>query len=97
VARAGRLNRAFSLPLSQIGNWPCTCASARRRQGGSLDETQLREAINRYLEDPEADRQRKSFIAQECTFTDGEAGKRTRQFLFPGGNANDYLKEGWIA
>jgi len=75
--------RKFSLPLSQIGNWP---THARFRQSGAgkvaLDEDSLREALNFYLSNPDADQAaRREFIARECTFTDGSAGRRTGEFL----------------
>jgi hypothetical protein len=75
--------RKFSLPLSEIGGWP---THARFRNAGAgrvaLDEAQLRETLDFYLQNPAADRdQRKAFIEQECTYTDGSAGKRTGEFL----------------
>ncbi len=75
--------RKFSLPLSEIGNWP---THLRFREAGAgrvaLDEAALREAVNASLREPEADRaKRREFILQECTYTDGSAGKRTADFL----------------
>jgi hypothetical protein len=73
----------FSLPLSQIGDWP-THSRFRASGGGrvALDESQLIEAINRYLQDPAADLEHlRSFIRQECTYTDGSAGKRSGEWL----------------
>jgi hypothetical protein len=77
--QAGR----FSLPLSEIGEWP---THQRFRQAGAgrvaLNENELREVINTYLQNPEADStQRKKFILDEVTYTDGSAGKRTGEFL----------------
>jgi hypothetical protein len=75
--------RKFSLPLSQIGNWP---THSRFRHAGAgrvaLDEAQLRDALNLYLHNPNADLEaRRAFIARECTFTDGSAGRRTGEWL----------------
>jgi hypothetical protein len=75
--------RKFSLPLSQIGEWP-THKRFRQAQAGrvALDERALCQVLNAYLEHPEADRdQRKAMIEQEVTFTDGSAGRRTGLFL----------------
>jgi hypothetical protein len=73
----------FSLPLSQIGEWP---THQRFRQAGAgrvaLNEAELREVINFYLQNPDADNsQRERFVMDEVTFTDGSAGKRTGEFL----------------
>jgi hypothetical protein len=75
--------RKFSLPLSQIGDWP---THFRFRQAGAgrvaLNEEQACQAINDYLRNPGADfERRRAFIADECTFTDGSAGRRTGEFL----------------
>jgi len=73
----------FSLPLSQIGEWP-THQRFRQAQAGrvAMNETELREVINTYLQNPDADReQREKFIRDEVTFTDGTAGKRTGEYL----------------
>jgi CDP-glycerol glycerophosphotransferase (TagB/SpsB family) len=73
----------FSLPLSQIGEWP---THQRFLQSGSgrvaFDEDSLRQAVNHYLMKPSAERvERRQFIERECTFTDGSAGRRTGEFL----------------
>lgn len=73
----------FTLPLSRIGGWP---THARFRLSGAgretVNEAQLRDALNYYLQNPGADQEaRQKFIAAECTFTDGSAGRRTGQFL----------------
>jgi hypothetical protein len=75
--------RKFSLPLSKIGNWP---THSRFRHSGAgmvaLDKQELREALNHYLLNPEAGCERRAaFIKNECTFTDGSAGKRTGEWL----------------
>jgi len=76
-------SRKFSLPLSRIGNWP---THDRFRQAGAgrvaFSEDELREAINLYLNNRDADREkRQAFIQRECTYTDGSAGKRTGKYL----------------
>lgn len=73
----------FTLPLSKIGGWP---THARFRNSGAgketLNEEQLRQAINYYLNNPHADQEaRQNFVSQECTFVDGSAGKRTANYL----------------
>ena len=73
----------FTLPLTEISGWP---THQRYRDSGAGRETlnaeELREAINRYLDDPQADLQaRTDFIARECTHTDGHAGRHTAEFL----------------
>ena len=73
----------FTLPLSKIGGWP---THARFRKSGAgretLNEEQLRQAINYYLENPHADHEaREKFVSQECTFVDGSAGLRTARYL----------------
>jgi CDP-glycerol glycerophosphotransferase (TagB/SpsB family) len=73
----------FTLPLTQIADWP---THERFRQSGAgkvtLNEKELEEAINYYLQDPNADIDlRQAFIRRECTYTDGSAGKRTGKIL----------------
>lgn len=75
--------RKFSLPLSKIGEWP-THQRFRRSESGrvALNETELRDSINHYLVDPDAQKaERERFIIEEVTFTDGGAGRRTGQYL----------------
>jgi len=76
-------SRKYSLALSKIGNWP---THQRFRDSGAgmvaTDAEGLRVAINRYLKDDQTDKiERKQFIKQECTITDGSAGKRTAEFF----------------
>lgn len=73
----------FSLALSEIGEWP-THQRFRAAGAGCVvqDQEQLRQAVDRYLLDPAADSdQRRRFIREECTFTDGSAGRRTGEYL----------------
>ncbi len=73
----------FSLALSEIGNWP---THQRFRLSGAGLEAQdyetLKDAVNHYLRDPQVDLEKcRQFILDECTFTDGTAGKRTAEYL----------------
>jgi CDP-glycerol glycerophosphotransferase (TagB/SpsB family) len=73
----------FTLPLTHIADWP---THERFRKSGAgkvtLNEKELEEAINYYLQNPDADQDiRQAFITNECTYTDGTAGKRTGQIL----------------
>jgi hypothetical protein len=73
----------FSLSLTEIGEWP-THQRFRTAGAGQVvyDSQQLKTAIDRYLLDPQADgEQRRKFIRDECTFTDGSAGRRTGEYL----------------
>jgi hypothetical protein len=82
----------FSLALSEIGEWP-THQRFRKACAGrvALTEEQLKQEINRYLKDGQADQEaRRKFIREEVTFTDGSAGRRTGGFL--AGLASDNFK-----
>jgi CDP-glycerol glycerophosphotransferase (TagB/SpsB family) len=73
----------YSLPLTAIGDWP---THQRFRLSGAgrvaASQDQVREHVNYYLQNPEADReQRRKFITDECTFTDGSSGKKTGEIL----------------
>ncbi|MHC1783399.1 MAG: hypothetical protein AB9891_11720 [Anaerolineaceae bacterium] len=73
----------FSLALSEIGEWP---THQRFRQSGAgkvaMTESELREAINHYLRNPNAEEaQRRAFIERECSFTDSSSGRRTGEIL----------------
>ena len=73
----------YWLPMSEIGIWP-THSRFRASGAGKVatNETELCEAINDYYESPyEALAAQKTFTKQECTYTDGTAGKRTGEFL----------------
>jgi hypothetical protein len=57
----------------------------------ALTEEQLKQEINRYLKDGQADQEaRRKFVSEEVTFTDGSAGQRTGGFL--AGLASDNFK-----
>jgi hypothetical protein len=73
----------YTLPLTRIGGWP---THSRFRQAGAgqvaTSEAELRQAVDACLRDPAMHRQAQAaFVAQECTFTDGSAGRRTGQYL----------------
>ncbi len=73
----------YSLPLTAIGDWP---THQRFRLAGAgrvaVNQGQVREIVNFYLQNPAADSdKRRKFILDECTFTDGSAGKRTGEFI----------------
>lgn len=73
----------FTLRLSQIDHWPTHSRFLRSGAGEVVhDAGQLRDALNRALEQPHARREaRQRFVEQECTYTDGSAGQRTGHFL----------------
>lgn len=75
--------RKYSLSLKEIGDWP-THRRFRDARAGRVagDERELRAAINFYLKNPQADSaERRRFIEQEITYTDGAAGRRTAQYI----------------
>lgn len=75
--------RKFSLSLKEIGNWP-THKRFREAKAGRVaeNEAELRDALNLYLRDRTIDSaQRRKFIEDEITFTDGSSGKRTAEFI----------------
>ena len=74
----------YWLPMSEIGIWP---THSRFRASGAgrvaTNESELGEAINDYYAAPQANlSEQKEFVRQECTYTDGSAGKRTGEYLF---------------
>ncbi len=73
----------YWVPMSQIGVWP---THSRFRTSGAgkvaLDESQLCDAINEYLQNPQTDLDaQRRFLERECTYTDGSSGKRTAEFF----------------
>jgi len=73
----------FWVPMSKIGVWP-THSRFRTSGAGRVTHNQdeLRAALNYYLQDPQADLvAQRRFLAQECTFVDGSAGRRTGDFF----------------
>ncbi|HEX5808670.1 MAG TPA: CDP-glycerol glycerophosphotransferase family protein [Anaerolineales bacterium] len=75
--------KKFSLSLKKIGNWP-THKRFRGAKAGRVasNEKELCEVINLYLKNPSLDAaERRKFIEDEITFTDGTSGKRTAEFI----------------
>ena len=75
--------KKFSLSLKKIGNWP-THKRFRDAKAGRVasNEKELCEVINLYLKNPSLDAaERRKFIEDEITFTDGTSGKRTAEFI----------------
>ena len=75
--------RKFSLSLKKIGNWP-THKRFREAKAGRVagNEKELCENINLYLKDPSLDAvERRKFVEEEITYTDGTSGKRTAKFI----------------
>ena len=73
--------RKYSLALKNIGNWP-THKRFREAKAGRVatNAAELRVLLDRYLEAPGLDaRERRKFITDEITFTDGTAGRRTAE------------------
>jgi CDP-glycerol glycerophosphotransferase (TagB/SpsB family) len=75
--------RKFSLSLKKIGNWP-THKRFRDAKAGRVasNEKELCEVLNLYLKNPSLDAaERRKFIEDEITFTDGTSGKRTAEYI----------------
>ncbi|HSV86174.1 MAG TPA: hypothetical protein VLH85_06340 [Levilinea sp.] len=73
----------FSLSLSEIGMWP---THLRFREAGAgrvaFNPSELKDIMNAYLRNPRLDAEkRQKFIRDECTFTDGGAGRRTGEWI----------------
>jgi CDP-glycerol glycerophosphotransferase (TagB/SpsB family) len=75
--------RKYSLSLRKIGNWP-THRRFRMARAGRVasNPEELCHAIDLYLKQPDLDAvERRQFVEQEITYTDGSAGKRTAEFI----------------
>jgi hypothetical protein len=75
--------KKFSLSLKEIGNWP-THKRFRDARAGRVasNEKELCEVINLYLKNPSLDSaERRNFVEDEITFTDGSSGKRSAEFI----------------
>jgi hypothetical protein len=75
--------KKFSLSLKKIGNWP-THQRFRDANAGRVarDEKELCEVINLYFQNPALDAaERRKFIEDEITFTDGSSGRRTAEYI----------------
>ncbi len=73
----------YWLPMSQIGIWP---THSRFRSSGAgrvaTNEAELRDSINTYFADPNADLEdQRKFAKRECTYVDGTSGERTGEYL----------------
>jgi hypothetical protein len=69
--------------LKEIGNWP-THKRFREAKAGRIagSEPELCEVINLYLRNPALDSaERRKFIEEEITFTDGTSGRRTAEYI----------------
>jgi len=77
------VSKKYSLSLKEIGNWP-THKRFRDARAGRVaeNESELRAILNAYLKDPTLDAaERRKFIEDEITFTDGTSGRRTAEFI----------------
>jgi CDP-glycerol glycerophosphotransferase (TagB/SpsB family) len=75
--------KKFSLSLKEIGDWP-THKRFREANAGRVtsNESDLCDALNMYLRDKTINsKERRKFIEDEITFTDGASGKRTAEFI----------------
>jgi len=75
--------KKFSLSLKEIGDWP-THKRFREAKVGRVtsNESELCDALNMYLKDRTIDsKERRKFIEDEITFTDGTSGRRTAEFI----------------
>lgn len=73
----------FYLPLSEIGDWETHKRFIEADAGTVvLDKKALQDILNLYLMNPRRDVvAQEKFIKDECTFTDGSAGRRTGEYL----------------
>jgi hypothetical protein len=88
--------RKFSLSLKEIGDWP-THQRFRLAKAGRVaqDENELRDALNLYLKDRTVDsKERRQFVEDEVTFTDGTSGQRTAEFILKVLNEMGHGKRG---
>src|SRR6185436_11270519 len=77
------VRKKYSLSLKKIGNWP-THKRFRDARAGRVaeNESELRDILNAYLKDPTLDAaERRKFIEDEITFTDGASGRQTAEFI----------------
>ncbi len=73
----------FYLPLTEIGHWP-THDRFRKSGAGQVATTpaELRTALNHALTNPKANAPAHAkFLSDEVTFTDGQAARRTGEYL----------------
>jgi hypothetical protein len=75
--------KKFSLSLKKIGNWP-THKRFRDAKAGRVasNEQELCDVINLYLRNPALDAaERRKFVEDEITFTNGTSSKRTAEYI----------------
>ena len=75
--------RKYSLRLSEIGNWP-THERFREAGAGEVVDTadSLAASINQALDNPTENAEaRRQFIEREVTYTDGQAARRSAEFV----------------
>jgi len=75
--------KKYSLALKDIGNWP-THQRFRKAKAGRVasNDDELCDVLNAYLKFRGLDAvERRKFVEQEVTYTDGSAGKRTAAFI----------------
>jgi hypothetical protein len=83
VAGGWNVAHKYSLALKDIGNWP-THSRFRESHAGRAAATkdELRHWLNAYLDSPKLDQaERRRFVEDEITYTDGSAGRRTAGFF----------------
>ncbi len=75
--------KKYSLSLRKIGNWPTHKRFRDARAGRvAINEKELCEAINLYLQNPSLDAaERRKFVEEEITSTDATSGKRTAEYI----------------
>lgn len=73
----------YSRSLKEIGNWPTHSRFRAAKAGRAAEnEAELRDALNAYLANPGLDSaERRKFIEDEITFTNGTSGRRTAEFV----------------
>ncbi len=73
----------YSLALTSISDWPTHQRFVQSGAGRVAEsKEQVCELANFYLENPQADSEKRlKFIREECTYTDGSAGRRTGEYL----------------
>jgi hypothetical protein len=73
----------YSLSMDRIADWPTHKRFGQARAGRvAHSESELREALGLYLTDPALDSaERRKFVKDEITYTDGTAGRRSANFI----------------
>jgi hypothetical protein len=73
----------FWIPLSQVPSWPTASRVNRMKAGVTVFSVpELADALNRYLKDPAQDScERYEFVKSELTYLNGEATRKTADYL----------------